>query len=53
MWQHGQCASQANQPGVYICAFCANMPSARGQSVGLGLGMASSPLANKSFRGLR
>ncbi|KAF4121132.1 hypothetical protein GMORB2_2094 [Geosmithia morbida] len=53
MWQHGQCASQATQPGVYICAFCADMPNAHGHGHGrggsgpTGLGLIS-PLAEKS-----
>ncbi|KAG9257228.1 uncharacterized protein F5Z01DRAFT_633994 [Emericellopsis atlantica] len=59
MWQHGTCVNQAAQPHVYVCAFCANTPNMRGGRLrgsgraGMDFGVATSPLASKSFRAFR
>ncbi|GAP89352.1 putative phd-finger domain-containing protein [Rosellinia necatrix] len=64
MWLHGKCVKITRQtlPRVYICAFCANTPNARGVR---GRGMqrntgeptsrssGTSPLAHKSLRSFR
>lgn len=59
MWLHGHCIkiSQRTLPRVYICVFCVQTPHVRGgrmrSSGNVGIGGATSPLANKSFKMLR
>ncbi|KAI0448085.1 hypothetical protein F4803DRAFT_6889 [Xylaria telfairii] len=61
MWLHGKCVKITRQtlPRVYICAFCANTPNARGRGLQRSIGgpaprtSATSPLANKSIRSFR
>ncbi|ROT38548.1 hypothetical protein SODALDRAFT_333147 [Sodiomyces alkalinus F11] len=61
MWLHGQCiriTSRRMLPSVYICAFCANTPNARGIQLresgrDVAHGGGASPLAHKSFKSFR
>ncbi|AEO69332.1 uncharacterized protein THITE_2119612 [Thermothielavioides terrestris NRRL 8126] len=64
MYVHGRCVNitQRTMPSIYICAFCANTPNARGgrhrdnerMSGAVGPpGSTSSPLAHKSLKSFR
>lgn len=60
MWLHGKCIgiSKRTMPNVYICAFCANTATLGGnrgreELHANALGIATSPLGNKSFRSFR
>ncbi|KAG6002863.1 hypothetical protein E4U21_002715 [Claviceps maximensis] len=62
MWLHGQCINinRRTMPSVYICGFCANTPNTARRRAreyerdnALGIGINSSPLANKSIRSFR
>ncbi|KAI0095715.1 hypothetical protein GGR51DRAFT_544790 [Nemania sp. FL0031] len=58
MWLHGKCIKITRQtlPRVYICAFCANTPTARGRGAQRNTGgraSATSPLAHKTARSFR
>ena len=55
MWLHGRCINITKRtlPQVYICAFCAQTPTARNVRMPASGAAASSPLAHKSFKTFR
>lgn len=55
MWLHGRCINITKRtlPQMYICAFCAQTPTARNVRMPASGAAASSPLAHKSFKTFR